>query len=136
MKFLNKIQTNIILNPNIDLIIKTNRLRQFEAFIDTGFDGYLCINQELAKIIALPLTGQAITTINADGYKVFNPVAIANISFAELELPHTEFSIPVILKPNLDKDVIIGSKFLNRFCVDNDLILCMDYKNKYIYFKG
>ena len=136
MKFLSKTQANIISNPNIDLIIKTDRLRTFEAFVDTGFDGYICINEDLAKIIQLETSKKGTITINADGQKTFNQVAVIHISFGDFELPFTEYSVPAILKPNLDKDMIIGNKFVDKFCRDNQLIFCVDHIGGLIYFAG
>jgi predicted aspartyl protease len=136
MKFLTKIQKNIISNPSINLIISVDRSINYTAMIDTGFDGYLCINEELAKLINLPSTGKAVATFNADGHTTLSPVALVHIIFGELDLANTQYSLPCILKPNLDRDIIIGSKLLNRFCNDNQLILCIDYANNGIYFKS
>lgn len=137
MKYLLKTQLNIIKNPCIDIQLVdniTSKRQDFEALIDTGFNGWISFDLALASILGLESLG-LIKTINADGQEILNPVFVVDIQLPCLDLASTSYRIKCIAKANQVDEVIIGSKFLDHFCNQNKLKLSLDYPSNEIYFE-
>lgn len=111
------------------------KLQKFEAVLDTVFDGYLSINQDLANLLGLHPT-KKVKTINPDNQEVLNNVYELLVTVGTLDLNFVDYRIFVIGKQNQRDELIIGQAMLDRFCQDNKLVLVLDYNNSTIYFEG
>jgi predicted aspartyl protease len=135
MKYLNKLQKDIIKNPSLDLGIEIHkRWKDFEATIDTGFTGFLCINLELALMLGFKPTGK-MPVVNADGKVSYDNTFGITVQFGSLDLEKTKYTILAIGKKNQKEEVMIGQALLNHFCLQNSLKLSFDYPENQIYFE-
>lgn len=106
----------------------------FEALLDTGFSGYLAINQKIAELLSLEFLG-GVDTINADNVRVSNPLYKTELLLPDLDLIQTSFYATCISKNNQQDEIIIGSKLLLHICSLNEVKLIFDYNENEIYFE-
>ena len=137
MKILSRDQNNIILNPSLDLLIRSqvtsNKIEKVESFVDTGFDGALSINSKFAKLLGLPLVGTGIV-INADNIPVPTPIYEIKIEFPSLEAAKTKFLVRAITKDNQKQMFLIGMQLLKTFADANNSNLVFNFQENRIEF--
>lgn len=110
---------------------KTKILR-VKAFVDTGFNGTLCVSQKVRKKLGLKLIGKA-KTVNADEKQVGNQVAGVAAAFLSLEAGSTEYKVPVIIK-EISLECVIGMQLLQLFAKDNQAHLVFNFLQDKIQF--
>lgn len=124
--------------PQLDLVIenpidKTQILR-ISALVDTGYQGYILISQEVAKKLKLATVKGVLQKIkNADENSSKNKVALAWIEFLSLEAESPRCKIPCVIKEMQD-NCVLGSKMLAKFAKDNKAHLLFNYLQDKIQF--
>lgn len=121
-------QLNLVLTSLTD---KTKILR-VKAFVDTGFNGTLCVSEKVRKKLGLKLIGKA-KTVNADDKQVGNQVAGLAAAFLSLEAESSEYKVPVIIK-DISLDCVIGMQLLQLFAKDNQAHLIFNFLQDKIQF--
>jgi predicted aspartyl protease len=106
----------------------------FEAVIDTGFDGFLSINLDLALLLGLKPIGK-IRVINVDNQYAFDTVFEVQLELPDLDIPKAKYKCKITGKKEQKDELVIGQNFLNLICLKNHCQLCFDYPNNYIYLQ-
>jgi clan AA aspartic protease len=117
------------------LLLRDNngKFHKFNAVVDTGFDGSLCVNLTIAKLLNLELVGIT-STINADNIAIKNQVYKAQVQFPELDLEYVEFNTLTITKVSQKEELIIGSKLLDVFGRANKVSITFNYHDQEIFW--
>jgi predicted aspartyl protease len=123
--------------PHLDLVIENTedntKVLRLAALVDTGYQGYVLINENTAKKLKLKRLKNITQTIkNASEDETKNKVAIAWVEFLSLEA-NSRFKIPVVIKEMQD-GCVLGSKMLSKFAKDNQAHLVFNYLQDKIQF--
>lgn len=136
MHYLKKYQKDILKNPLLDIGINIDgKCKTFVAIIDTGFDGFLSINLELALLLGFKSLGK-IRVINVDNQPAFDNVFEVQIQLPDLDIPKAKYKCKVTGKKDQKDELVIGQNFLNLICLSNNCKLCFDYPDNCIYFES
>jgi predicted aspartyl protease len=120
----------------LDIAININgKFKNFEAIVDTGFDGLLSVNEELAKLLGLIPAKRGIT-INVDNQRTINNIYEINIIIGGLDLDYAEFKILALGKEKQTDEIIIGQTLLSYFSKKNKLNLVFNYEKEEIFFES
>ncbi len=124
--------------PQLDLVIENpednTKVLRVPALVDTGYQGYILINEHVATNLKLKRLKDFTQTIkNADEGKTENKVAVAWIEFMSLDAPNSRFKIPCVIKPMKDA-CVLGGRMLSKFAKDNQAHLLFNYLQEKIQF--
>lgn len=135
MKHNLKPQKNIINKPTLDLLlhIPKSKVQKFEAILDTGYSGSLCISKQLAQILNLEYAGK-VKNLNVDNTDSLDDLYKVRVEFPSLDLKDTKFIVNLTAKENFAPEMLIGQKLLNLFAHANNVSLVLDYCKNEIYF--
>jgi predicted aspartyl protease len=135
MNYLKKYQKDILKKPLLDIGININgKCKVFEAIVDTGFDGFISINLELALILGFKPIGK-MRVINIDNQPVFDTIFQVQIELPDLEIAKAKYNCKITGKKDQLEELVIGQNFLNLICLNNNCKLCFDYPDNCIYFE-
>lgn len=131
-------QAQITQHPQLDLVIENpqdnTQILRTSALVDTGFQGYVLINQRVAKNLKLKrLQGVVQRIKNADEKVSENKIVLAWVEFLSLEAASPRCKIPCVIKEMQD-ECVLGSKMLEKFAKDNKAHLLFNYLQDKIQF--
>ncbi len=102
-----------------------------EALIDTGFDGFLVINQHIASILKPKITGRVKVNVGSN-QDVLAPVFNTFVVFESLEKDYF-IEVQGLLFPR-EQTPIIGSKLIEQLCKQQNWHLLLNYVDKQVEF--
>jgi predicted aspartyl protease len=110
-----------------------SKVKYFNAFIDTGFDGDLLISDIVAESMSLtPDPKRVSKAILGDGRSVISRISRLNFSLVK-QFDNIDFNIECVVMPQ-GIDCIIGSKLLEKIARATKNNFKIDYQSNTVYF--